>query len=164
MIQYLNNNSFFFNRHQQYYELSYAEPYKEGQKVWEICIWNPNKFSLNLLYGFSPVQVGILMLMNKGTEIFSIILAGFLTLQMYFYTEKFITLIRSKEIVFREIQREYDMKFVKPRLFRRKKNVETQTMSQEEMMKELLYIKSDYEHYKFPRKFDNPWVTELGTT
>ncbi|CAB5382686.1 unnamed protein product [Rhizophagus irregularis] len=150
--------------HQQYYELSYDEPYKEGQKVWEICIWNPNKFSLNLLCGFSPVQVGILMLMNKGTEIYSIILAGFLALQMYFYAEKFITLVRDKEIVFREIQREYDMKFVKPRLSRRKKNVETQTMSQEEMMKELLCIKSDYEHYKFPRKFDNPWVTNFGTT
>ncbi|GES88924.1 hypothetical protein GLOIN_2v1547018 [Rhizophagus clarus] len=113
------------------HELSYNKSHSEGQKVWEICIWNPNKFSLNLFCGFSPVQVGILMLTNKD-----------------------------KEIVFREIQREYDTKFVKPRLFRRKKNVVTQTISQDEMIRELLYTKSSDEHYRYPKKFDNPWVTD----
>ncbi|GBC05153.1 hypothetical protein RclHR1_06060011 [Rhizophagus clarus] len=142
------------------HELSYNKSHSEGQKVWEICIWNPNKFSLNLFCGFSPVQVGILMLTNKGTEIYSILLSGFLALQMYFYTEKFISLVRDKEIVFREIQREYDTKFVKPRLFRRKKNVVTQTISQDEMIRELLYTKSSDEHYRYPKKFDNPWVTD----
>ncbi|RIA99083.1 hypothetical protein C1645_747942 [Glomus cerebriforme] len=152
--------------YQQYYELNYDKPYKEGQKVWEIYIWNPNKFSLNLFYGFSPVQVGIFMLMNKGTEIYSIILVGFLAIQMHFYTEKFISLIRDKEIIFREVQREYDMKFVKPRVFRQRKNVETQTI-QTEITRELLYHKPDEERYKYPRRFDNPWVTDAnsaGTT
>jgi hypothetical protein len=97
--------------------------------------------------------------MNKDTGIYNIILAGFLTSQMHFYAEKFISLVRDKETIFREVQREYDMKFVKPRVSRQKKNVETQTTSQEEMMKELLYSKSDDERYQYPRRLDNPWIT-----
>ncbi|CAG8451640.1 155_t:CDS:2 [Funneliformis caledonium] len=136
--------------------LYYDKPYEEGQKVWEICVWNPNKFCLNLLCGFSPVQIGILMLMNKDTRIFNIMLAAFLALQMYFYTDKFISLLRDKEIIFREVQHEYDTKFVKPRIFRQKKNIEIQSIPQEEIITESLRPRLD-EKRRF-EKFDNPWA------
>ncbi|CAI2171530.1 10489_t:CDS:2 [Funneliformis geosporum] len=143
--------------HQQIYELNYDKPYEEGQKVWEICVWNPNKFCLNLLCGFSPVQVSILMLMNKDTWIPSIMLAGLLALQMYFYTDKFISLLLDKEIIFREVQHEYDTKFVKPSIFRQKKNFEIQSTPQEEIIKELLRPRL-VEERRYG-KFDNPWAS-----
>ncbi|KAG0229982.1 hypothetical protein BGW42_001213 [Actinomortierella wolfii] len=73
-------------------------------KVWEMSVWNPSILSRNIFCWFSPAQVLIMAAMDDSNFYMFAPLAAFLAAQ-------------DKQILFAEVYREYNQRFVHPRLF-----------------------------------------------
>ncbi|CAG8471847.1 1216_t:CDS:2 [Diversispora eburnea] len=84
-----------------------------GEYVWQVSVWDPNEFTLNLHCGISPVHIGIIILMQPDYWIYYIGLLILLTFQMYININKYASLVKDRQAIYGEVQRVYDAKFVK---------------------------------------------------
>ncbi|CAG8514690.1 769_t:CDS:2 [Acaulospora colombiana] len=130
---------------------------RSGQYVWQVNVWNPDDFTLSLFCGFSPAHVGILILMNPGIWTYYVGTIALLSLQMYVNVYKFSSLVTDRQAIYGEVQREYDNKFVRPRLFVEKQNDSTQTNLNEELSR-LDDTWRTFESNQYPEGMDNPWI------
>ncbi|KAF9978563.1 hypothetical protein BGZ73_001736 [Actinomortierella ambigua] len=89
-------------------------------KVWEMSVWNPSVLSRNIFCGFSPAQVLIMAAMDESNFYLFAPLALFVAIQVYYLTHMYQAYLKDKQILFSEVYREYDRRFVNPRLFVRK--------------------------------------------
>ncbi|CAG8529021.1 18489_t:CDS:2 [Acaulospora morrowiae] len=135
-----------------YYEFLFDTPYR-SQYVWQVNVWNPDNFALCLLCGFSPVHVGILILMNPRIWTYYVGVVAFLSLQMYANVYMFSSLVSDRQAIYGEVQREYDAKFVRPRLFVEKQNDSTQTN-----LDDIDNTWHSFESKLYPEGMNNPWV------
>ncbi|KAF9162397.1 hypothetical protein DFQ26_003576 [Actinomortierella ambigua] len=86
-------------------------------KVWEMSVWNPSILSRNIFCGFSPAQVLIMAAMDDSNFYLFAPLALFVATQVYFLTSTYQAYLKDKQILFSEVYREYNQRFVHPRLF-----------------------------------------------
>ncbi|KAF9187095.1 hypothetical protein BGZ51_001545 [Haplosporangium sp. Z 767] len=92
------------------------KPEEHKRQVWEMALWNPSILQRNLFCWYSPAQVLILAGMNSDNF-------------YVFFPLSIMVALQDKEILFGEVYREYNVKFVYPKIFVRKydKQVSTDT-------------------------------------
>ncbi|KAI8874484.1 hypothetical protein GQ42DRAFT_102926, partial [Ramicandelaber brevisporus] len=89
-------------------------------KVWQLRIWNPPIISTALLQWFSPVQLFIgTQIWNGSTlNLFGFILSmALFGIQSHALIEGYAGRTRDKQILHSQVQNEYNMRMVNPRVF-----------------------------------------------
>lgn len=118
---------------------SRAHPDKD-KDVWEIAVWDPLPMSMRLLCFFSPGHVLVYLLFfplapldpRPSMTVFnSLVMQLLLTVQMLLICQRFGQQGKDNTIIQKEVMREYDAKFVHPRLYPVVRDVGTQ-MSEDE--------------------------------
>ncbi|KAF9896861.1 hypothetical protein BX616_006623 [Lobosporangium transversale] len=106
-----------------------SKPQDNKRQVWEMSVWNPSILSRNLFCWYSPAQVLILIFMDGENFHMFFPLSIIVALQVHFLVSVYQSYVKDKQILFGEVQREYNAKFVHPRIFVRKfdKQVSTET-------------------------------------
>ncbi|KAG0020115.1 hypothetical protein BGZ80_004751 [Entomortierella chlamydospora] len=99
--------------------------------VWEMSIWNPSILSRNLFCWYSPAQVLVMAGMNSDNIHIFLPLSIFVGLQVHLLVSVYQSFVKDKQILFEELSREYDAKFVHPRIFVRKSDKQVSTVSTE---------------------------------
>lgn len=111
---------------------------RAGRDVWEIDVWDPSPLSLRLFCLFSPGHVMVYWLFlplapldprPSVTVVTTIFLAALLSAQMtlmqLFFTQK----SKDSTIIHKEVQNEYDTKFVQPTINKPVRSAGTQCIS-----------------------------------
>lgn len=108
--------------------------------VWEIRVWDPTPLCLRLFTLFSPGHVLVYWLFlplapldprPSVTVVTTIFLAGLLTAQLTLLHIFFSQQSKDSALIHREVQREYDKKYVHPALNRPVRSAGTQVVSDE---------------------------------
>lgn len=109
-----------------------------GRDVWEISVWDPNPFCLDMFCLFSPLHV-IFYYMNLPVApldpqpsvrvVTTIGVGALLSLSLWYIRSSFAAQIRDNGVIQREVLHEYDNKFVHPRTRKLYRNVGIQTIS-----------------------------------
>ncbi|RPB25074.1 hypothetical protein L211DRAFT_836933 [Terfezia boudieri ATCC MYA-4762] len=118
--------------------------YTSTTDVWEVSVWDPTPISLRVFSLFSPAHCAIYFLMlpvtvssnylfpssTSGTTTYLTVLfiEALLSLQLGWLASSFTQQMKDRALVQREVLREYDSKYVHPRLGTLKWDVATQTM------------------------------------
>ncbi|CAG8543541.1 3346_t:CDS:2 [Paraglomus occultum] len=95
--------------------------------VWELSMWNPSSFTLNLFIFFSPVQALVLHGIDKDNYQYYLIVAAVVCMQVYVLINTYINHLQDKQIVFEEVSYEYNYKFVYPRIIKHNVSRQCQT-------------------------------------
>ncbi|KFH67857.1 hypothetical protein MVEG_06588 [Podila verticillata NRRL 6337] len=106
--------------------LSRPEP-EAKRTVWELSVWNPSVLCLNLFCWFSPAQALVLVGMTMDNLYMTLPIAAAIAVQLSYFAHFFQGYVRDRQLVVAEAYREYDNKFVKPRVFVRKFDRSTTT-------------------------------------
>ncbi|PHH70971.1 hypothetical protein CDD80_5618 [Ophiocordyceps camponoti-rufipedis] len=118
---------------------SRAHPDKD-KDVWEIAVWDPLPLSMRLLCFFSPGHVLVYLLFlplapldpRPSMTVFnSLVMQLLLTVQMHLLCQRFAQQGKDNTIIQKEVVREYDAKFVHPRLYPVVRDVGTQMSGDE---------------------------------
>jgi hypothetical protein len=102
---------------------------KAEEEVLELRVWAPPVLSLRFFCLFSPVQVGILSVVDESNMFVLVPVAGMLSIQCLWMAREYRQLIEDKAILFKQMYNEYNERFVHPRLFPLKFDVACQTGS-----------------------------------
>ncbi|KAI9897012.1 hypothetical protein N3K66_008034 [Trichothecium roseum] len=114
---------------------SRAHPNKKTD-VWELSVWDPSPLNLRMFCFFSPGHIIVYKLFfplasldhHPSVTVFSVIvIQALLSVQMLFLSTRFTQLVKDRAIVQSETMREYDAKFVHPRIHPVVREVSTQT-------------------------------------
>lgn len=106
--------------------------------VWEISLWDPTPLCLRLFCLFSPGHVMVYWLFlplapldprPSVTVVTTIFLAGLLSTQLLLLQTFFSRQSKDSSLIHREVQNEYDVKYVHPMLNKPVRDVGTQIMS-----------------------------------
>lgn len=95
------------------------------KEVWELCVWDPPKFSLYLFTTFCPATLIIDRLTSNSIAFWKslLLITLFNAILYYVIANKFLTLLQDKQILYQEMFQEYNNKFVKPKTSVLKKDV-----------------------------------------
>lgn len=89
----------------------------------ELVPWDPPRFHLDLFCLFSPIQVMLLHNVTRENVSYVLLFAICLSAQTFYLARSFLGLIQDRRIIDTEVLREYNVKFVNPRLFMEKRDV-----------------------------------------
>jgi hypothetical protein len=104
--------------------------------VWEVSVWDPKPFNLELFALFSPGHVVVYWLFlptnpadprPSVTFVTTILLAALLSVQLLFFKRFFVQQAKDTTLIHKEVMNEYDTKFVHPNMSRPVRDVGTQT-------------------------------------
>jgi hypothetical protein len=104
--------------------------------VWEVSVWDPKPFNLELFALFSPGHVLVYWLFlptsaadprPSVTFATTILLAALLSVQLLFFKKFFVQQAKDSTLIHKEVMNEYDTKFVHPNMNRPVREVGTQT-------------------------------------
>jgi len=104
--------------------------------VWEVSVWDPKPFNLELFALFSPGHVLVYWLFlptsaadprPSVTFVTTILLAVLLSVQLLFFKRFFVQQAKDSTLIHKEVMNEYDTKFVHPNMNRPVRDVGTQT-------------------------------------
>ncbi|RDA95243.1 hypothetical protein CP533_1824 [Ophiocordyceps camponoti-saundersi (nom. inval.)] len=118
---------------------SRAHPDKD-RDVWELAVWDPLPLSMRLLCFFSPGHVLVYWLFlplapldpRPSMTVFnSLVMQVVLSVQMLLLCARFSQQAKDNNIIQKEVMREYDAKFVHPRLYPVVRDVGTQASEDE---------------------------------
>ncbi|KAF8455096.1 hypothetical protein BGX38DRAFT_1140610 [Terfezia claveryi] len=117
--------------------------YTPATDVWEVSVWDPTPISLRIFSLFSPAHCAIYFLMlpvtvssnylfpnsTSGTKTYltALFIEALLSIQLGWLASSFTQQMKDRALVQREVLREYDSKYVHPRLSTLKWDVATQT-------------------------------------
>jgi len=112
-----------------------------SKEVWEVAIWDPTPLCLRLFTLFSPGHVLIYWIFlplapldprPSVTVVTTIFVAGLLTTQLTLLQSFFTQQAKDSALINREVQNEYDTKYVHPALNRRVRDAGTQVVSEDQ--------------------------------
>ncbi|KAG0320942.1 hypothetical protein BG000_003391 [Podila horticola] len=106
--------------------LSKSEP-EAKRTVWELSVWNPSVLCLNLFCWFSPAQALVLVGTTMDNLHMTLPIAVAISVQLSYLVHFFQGYVKDRQLIVAEAYREYDNKFVKPRVFVRKFDRSTTT-------------------------------------
>ncbi|KAI4717611.1 hypothetical protein E4T48_06145 [Aureobasidium sp. EXF-10727] len=104
--------------------------------VWEVSVWDPKPFNLELFALFSPGHVLVYWLFlptsaadprPSVTFVTTVLLATLLSVQLLFFKKFFVQQAIDSTLIHKEVMNEYDTKFVHPNMNRPVRDVGTQT-------------------------------------
>ncbi|KAG9667915.1 hypothetical protein KCU76_g17609, partial [Aureobasidium melanogenum] len=104
--------------------------------VWEVSVWDPKPFNLELFALFSPGHVLVYWLFlptsaadprPSVTFVTTILLAALLSVQLLLFKKFFVQQAKDSTLIHKEVMNEYDTKFVHPNMNRPVRDVGTQT-------------------------------------
>ncbi|KAF8933991.1 Nuclear rim protein 1 [Dissophora ornata] len=106
-----------------------SKPQEVKLQVWQMSLWNPSILSRNLFCWYSPAQVLIMLGMDSDNIHVFLPLSIVVAMQVHFLVSVYQSYVKDKQVLFGEVHREYNDKFVHPRIFVRKfdKQVSTGT-------------------------------------
>ncbi|KAF9981128.1 hypothetical protein BGZ75_007611 [Mortierella antarctica] len=106
-----------------------AKPQENKRQIWELSVWNPSILCRNLFCWYSPAQVLIMAGLNSDNFHIFLPLSVMVAIQVYILVSVYQSYVKDKQIIFGEVCREYNTKFVYPKVFVRKfdKQVSTGT-------------------------------------
>ncbi|KAL7750805.1 hypothetical protein RI367_003762 [Sorochytrium milnesiophthora] len=91
--------------------------------VWQLSMWDPPIFALNLFCCFSPAQVMLLHRFQFSSFLSDLGLLILLPAMFIALAYKYRGLVNDKQIIFGQVYREYHTKLVNPRIFVRKETI-----------------------------------------
>ncbi|CAO3567302.1 unnamed protein product [Mortierella alpina] len=97
-----------------------AKPQENRRQIWELSVWNPSILCRNLFCWYSPAQVLIMAGLNSDNFHIFLPLSVMVAMQVYILVSVYQSYVRDKQIIFGEVCREYNTKFVYPKVFVRK--------------------------------------------
>ncbi|KAG0036703.1 hypothetical protein BGZ82_003827 [Podila clonocystis] len=142
--------------------LSRSEP-DAKRMVWELSVWNPSVLCLNLFCWFSPAQALVLVGMTMDNLYMTLPIAVAISVQLSYLVHFFQGYVKDRQLVVAEAYREYDNKFVKPRVFVRKFDRSTTTGTDTSE----LYTEEGEEVFRFPApssSWRNPFKAKARAT
>ncbi|KAJ1504256.1 hypothetical protein HMI56_001718 [Coelomomyces lativittatus] len=95
------------------------------KKAFELSIWDISVFHQNIFCLFSPLQAYIYMFFNM--ELYTLLLLFFLPTMLFYIFDKVNMYVADKQLIASHVLREYDVKFVHPRVFYQRSDVGTST-------------------------------------
>lgn len=116
---------------------SRAHP-QSTRDVWEINVWDPTPLSLRLFCLFSPGHIMVYWLFfplsaldprPSVTVVTAVFLAALLSMQMSLLQNHFTQQSKDSSVIFKEVQNEYDTKFVQPTIHKPVRSAGTQCIS-----------------------------------
>ncbi|KAI5239956.1 hypothetical protein E4T43_06410 [Aureobasidium subglaciale] len=122
----ITSNSVFSRRHPD-----------QHNDVWEVSVWDPKPFNLELFALFSPGHVLVYWLFlptspadprPSVTFVTTILLAALLSVQLLFFKKFFVQQAKDSTLIHKEVMNEYDTKFVHPNMNGPVRDVGTQTI------------------------------------
>ncbi|KAI5200866.1 hypothetical protein AUEXF2481DRAFT_2089 [Aureobasidium subglaciale EXF-2481] len=122
----ITSNSVFSRRHPD-----------QHNDVWEVSVWDPKPFNLELFALFSPGHVLVYWLFlptspadprPSVTFVTTILLATLLSVQLLFFKKFFVQQAKDSTLIHKEVMNEYDTKFVHPNMNGPVRDVGTQTI------------------------------------
>ncbi|KAK9474298.1 uncharacterized protein V1510DRAFT_390192 [Dipodascopsis tothii] len=93
-----------------------------GRQVWELRVWNPPLFNLNLLVAFSPVHAAVLYFTPLAGVVTSAAVLALVSAQSYLFTRRCLEQQADKSLIFSEMFGEYEKKVVRPKLSVRRRD------------------------------------------
>ncbi|KAK9460533.1 uncharacterized protein V1516DRAFT_676954 [Lipomyces oligophaga] len=87
----------------------------EDQEFWELKVWNPSPFNLNLYTTFSPLHAYLMNTTTYTTFIRNVLLCVFVSLQTYILIRLFTQFSKDKQLLYSEMFEEYEKKVVRPK-------------------------------------------------
>ncbi|KAF9304612.1 hypothetical protein BGZ74_001052 [Mortierella antarctica] len=142
--------------------LSRSEP-EAKHTVWELSVWNPSVLCLNLFCWFSPAQALVLAGTTMENLYMTLPIAAAISVQLSYLVHFFQGYVKDRQLVVAEAYREYDNKFVKPRVFVRKFDRSTTTGTDTSE----LYAEEGEEVFRFPKprsSWRNPFKARARAT
>ncbi|KAG0363584.1 hypothetical protein BC939DRAFT_457541 [Gamsiella multidivaricata] len=135
------------------------KPQEHRRHVWEMSLWNPSILSRNLFCWYSPAQVLILSVMNTDNFYIFFPLSIVVAAQVHFLVSVYQSYVKDKQVLYGEVQQEYNAKFVHPRIFVRKFDKQTSTGTDTDDLNLQLFQQDGgmfrYESKRNPRKFQH---------
>ncbi|KAK6203614.1 uncharacterized protein RJT21DRAFT_28690 [Scheffersomyces amazonensis] len=96
----------------------------EDEEVWQLNIWDPSKFQLHLLIGLNPVNLFIIHFINNQSNLLNYVgTLGLVSITISIMINKFTLLVKDKQILYEAMFKEYNTKFVNPKVNKVKKDV-----------------------------------------
>ncbi|KAF9110747.1 hypothetical protein BGX27_005922 [Mortierella sp. AM989] len=134
------------------------KPQENKRHVWEMSVWDPSILSRNLFCWYSPAQVLIMAGMNSENLHIFLPLSIIVGLQVHFLISVYQSYVKDKQILFGEVNREYNAKFVYPRIFVRK--FDKQVSTEPDLADSSLQISDGEDSFRSvsdhkPRKFQH---------
>ncbi|KAG7562739.1 hypothetical protein FFLO_01800 [Filobasidium floriforme] len=104
------------------------EEEKRAQEMMQsLTVWDPPEFNMIFFIYYSPIQPVLFQLIGYTNPIIALICNACITAQTIFVVKEFERLVKDRQILQREVMREYDQVFVYKQLFKTKKDASTQT-------------------------------------
>ena len=106
--------------------------------MWELKVWDPTPLCLRTFCLFSPGHVLVYWLFlpldpldprPSITVVKTLVLAALLSLQLTILQSSFSQLSKDSAVIHKEVQNEYDTKFVRPTIYKPVRDVGTQILS-----------------------------------
>ncbi|KAF9953821.1 hypothetical protein BGZ72_005115 [Mortierella alpina] len=104
-----------------------AKPQENRRQIWELSVWNPSILCRNLFCWYSPAQVLIMAGLNSENFHIFLPLSVMVAMQVYVLVSVYQSYVKDKQIIFGEVCREYNTKFVYPKVFVRKYDKQVST-------------------------------------
>lgn len=92
---------------------------KSKNFVWQLDVWEPSRFQLMILATFSPIHILYYYSLHTVTIFSFFFLVLLSTFLYYLIFQKFLVLVKDRQLILSETLNEYDHKFIKPRLSKR---------------------------------------------
>ncbi|KAH7275600.1 hypothetical protein B0J15DRAFT_19605 [Fusarium solani] len=152
---------------------SRAHPDK-GSDVWELSIWDPLPVSLRLFCLFGPGHVLVYMIFlplapldpRPSVTVFNtLLLQVIITGQLLFFSSRFTQQAKDTAIIQKQVMKEYDTKFVHPRLHPVVRDVGTQ-FSDDQPQKYQDFVQTGTPTTQIRHSFQthaNPYIQSIGT-
>ncbi|ORX92574.1 hypothetical protein K493DRAFT_316504 [Basidiobolus meristosporus CBS 931.73] len=103
---------------------------RANREIYEMSMWDPYVFSLNIFCWFSPPQVAIMWAMDGHNFHYFLPIAFLVGVQIQYVSNAYTTLLKDKQILFGQVYHEYNTKFVNRRVFVKKFDQCTSTETQ----------------------------------
>ncbi|CAI5759483.1 unnamed protein product [Candida verbasci] len=82
--------------------------------IWQLNVWDPSKFSLYLFIVLNPITSFLIYFNNSNNSLLNLISSlTLISVFNYLLISKFLNLINDKQIIYQEMFKEYNFKFVK---------------------------------------------------
>jgi len=89
-----------------------------SNKVQQLDVWFPGEMEMAIFTVYSPAHYFAWKIFSSSNWLWTFILMGLLSLQLYALISAYTALVKDKDILSAEVLHEYDNKFVTPRLHR----------------------------------------------
>ncbi|PVU96371.1 hypothetical protein BB561_001228 [Smittium simulii] len=139
------------NRMYKTSEKSFSSRQKSENSFYELYVWEPSGFWLFLACWWSPLHLVIAFLADNTNWHYAVLILILASFQTQFFVLRFTELNTHKKIITEQVYNEYNTSFVYPRLFKKTRDVATETENDD-----MLISLNDQSNLNFIQNSDSP--------